>query len=257
MRRLDQYAAEYECARLRREDGILEVVLHTDGGSLVWGEVPHRELSALWTDIGDDPENEVVILTGEGASFCQEIDVRSWKSHRIATARGWDKIYREGTRLLQRLLEIEQPIIAAINGPATVHAELPVLADIVLASDTAFLQDAAHYRQGSVPGDGSHVVWPYLLGFNRGRYFLMMAEKIDALEARRLGVVAEVHPPDRLLGRAWEIAGELRKLPTHARRYTRIALREPLRRRLLADLSHGLLLEGAAMAAAVEARTDR
>jgi enoyl-CoA hydratase/carnithine racemase len=254
MRPLAEYAATYECARLSREDGVLEVVLHTDGGPLVWGEVPHRELSALWADIGDDPENEVVIITGQAESFCERIDPRSWKPYGITRAGGWEKIHREGTRLLERLLEIDQPIIAAINGPATVHAEIPVLADIVIASDTAFLQDAAHYRQGAVPGDGSHIIWPYLLGPNRGRYFLMTAEKIDAVEAQRLGVVGEVHPPQCLRDRAHEIARDLVAVPATARRYTTVALREPLRRQLLGHLSHGLLLEGAAMAAAAEAR---
>ena len=56
------------------------------------------------------------------------------------------------------------PVIGAIKGPATVHAELAVLSDIVLAAEHTYFSDAPHFRFGTVPGDGVHVVWPMLLG---------------------------------------------------------------------------------------------
>ena len=55
----------------------------------------------------------------------------------VKRRRDWYKIYWEGKRLLMNLLDIEVPIISAINGPALVHAEIPVLSDIVLASENA------------------------------------------------------------------------------------------------------------------------
>ena len=65
-------------------------------------------------------------------------------------------------------------MIAAVNGPATVHAEVAVLCDIALAAETAEFQDRAHFSGFHVvPGDGSHLVWPLLLGLNRGKYFLL------------------------------------------------------------------------------------
>jgi enoyl-CoA hydratase/carnithine racemase len=79
-----------------------------------------------------------------------------------------------------------------VNGPVNIHAELAVLSDIVLASENAAFQDAPHFPNGLVPADGVHVIWPYLLGRNRGRYFLLTGERLSAQEALRLGVVAEV-----------------------------------------------------------------
>ena len=58
-----------------------------------------------------------------------------------------------------------------------------LLCDIVLASDDAVFQDAPHYPEGLVPGDGVHVLWPLLLGMNRGRYFLLTGEKLSAKQA--------------------------------------------------------------------------
>ena len=111
----------------------------------------------------------------------------------------WNRIYTNGKRLLSALLDIEVPVVAAINGPASVHAELALLSDIVIASDDSYLQDAPHFRYGTVPGDGVQAIWPLLLGPNRGRFFLLTGQRISAIEAQQLGVVAEVHPRSELL----------------------------------------------------------
>src|SRR5215475_16080772 len=104
-------------------------------------------------------------------------------------------------------------MIAAVNGPAIIHAELAVLCDIVLAADTAVFQDAPHFPGGLVPGDGVHVVWPLVLGANRGRYFLLTGQKLSAQEALNLGVVSEIVPREKLLARAWELARQISLKP--------------------------------------------
>jgi hypothetical protein len=90
------------------------------------------------------------------------------------------------------LLNIEVPVIAAINGPAVRHAEIPLLSDIVLASENATIQDSAHFNGGLVPGDGVHIVFPLLMGTNRGRYFLLTGQVLDATEADPAGQQAEI-----------------------------------------------------------------
>lgn len=249
----DEYRDRFACATLRRDDdGVLEIALHTDGGPLVWGEVPHRELPELFGWVGADHDTEVVVLTGTGDDFCVDIDRRSWTPFNISTTAGYDRIYWEGKRLLSNLLDIEVPVIGAINGPARIHAELLLLSDVTLAADTVVVQDAAHYWSGSVPGDGVHLVWPWLLGPNRGRYFLMTAQELDAQACLDLGVVNEVLPPDRLLDRARELARGLARLPRLTRRYTRVALTQAMKEDMLRGLGHGLMHESAAIAAATE-----
>ena len=238
----------YTRARLARTDGILEVTLHDgSGGSLVWDEAAHRELPDLWMEIAADRENLVVVLTGSGADFCAVTDVSGWKD--MGTPAGWDKIYWEAKRLLLNLLDIEVPIIAAINGRALAHPELAVLSDIVLATEDTKISDD-HFAGGIVPGDGCHIVWPTLLGRNRGRYFLMTGQELDAAELLRLGVVNEVLPSARLLERAHELAQTFIQKSDVALRYTRVALNQDIRSSLVAHLSHGLALEGASAAAA-------
>jgi enoyl-CoA hydratase/carnithine racemase len=242
MTELNDYAHRCSRAALRRDGGVLEITLHNGhGASLVWDEPAHRELPDLFRDVANDPGNHVVILTGSGDDFCCTSDAASWADR----SAGWDKIFTEGRRLIENLLSIEVPMIAAINGPATWHAELAVLCDIVLAAEHAVFQDAPHLP-GGVPGDGVHTVWPALLGPNRGRYFLLTKETLDAREAQRLGVVHEVLARDDLLTRAWALA---RHLDTHdplTLKYTRLALTQTLKRAVLPDLAYGLALEGLA-----------
>lgn len=235
----------YENIVLRREDGIVELRIHHQGGPARWGFWGglHRELGEAFREVAADPDARVLILTGTGDSFCATFDLEGEQPPAM-TPETWDVIFREGRALLQNLLSIEVPVVAAVNGPAFIHAELALLADIVLVSETAVFADKAHAIAGVVPGDGVHTIWPMLLGPNRGRYFLLTGQEIGADEALRLGLVGEVLKPDALNERAWEHARQLAAQPALAMRYTRLALTAHLRERLGRELGYGLMLEG-------------
>jgi enoyl-CoA hydratase/carnithine racemase len=83
-----------------------------------------------------------------------------------------------------------------------------------------------------------------LLGPNRERYFLMTGQEIHAEEAKRLGIVGELLPGHELMARARAFAREIAARPELVSRYAGVALIQDLKRRLLHDLSHGLMLEG-------------
>ncbi|MCJ2176948.1 enoyl-CoA hydratase/isomerase family protein [Novosphingobium album (ex Hu et al. 2023)] len=248
MTRLPDYAGKYTGIRMTREDGVLEMTIHTRGGPAKWGSSPdclHAELGDAFLDIARDVENKVVILTGTGESFIDGFDPAfAFPEPDIASM--WPRIYEEGNSLLQALLAVPVPMIAAVNGPALIHAEIAVLCDIVLASENTEFADLAHFPNGTVPGDGVHVVWPMLLGPNRGRYFLLTGERIGAQEARQLGIVGEVMAPDALLPRARTLARNIASVPVPALRYTRSLLVRELRRRMLEELPGGLAHEALA-----------
>ena len=248
MSKLEDYANKYRTIRMERRNGILQMTLHTDGGPLRWGFLPHGELPELFHDIGADRENRVVIITGTGAEFSGPRATPGTSSFPARPSiERIDRIHWEGRHLLMNLLNIEVPVISAINGPAWRHSEIPLLCDIVLAADTAQFQDSAHFASDVVPGDGMHIVYPLLLGMNRGRYFLMTGQTLDAAEALRLGLVAEVLPADKLLARAWEHAEALTRKPTLLLRYTRLLFTEYLRRQMHDLLGYGLAMESLAL----------
>lgn len=237
----------------------------TNGGVPYNADHPHVEWSHAFNDIARDYENEVVILTGAGDIFIGEheppppYDRSDGDGNTGAALVGkvpprdpnyWDHPYQNGKFIMMNLLSIECPVIGVVNGPALTHAELAVLSDIVLCSDTAVFQDQPHFEAGLyAPGDGVALVWPLVLGINRGRYFLLTGQKIDAQQARELGVVNEVLPRGELLPRAYAIASEILKRPKLVRRYSRVLLTQSLKQAMLDHVGYGLALEGLGVAA--------
>ncbi len=242
------YAEKYEMIRMRREDGILELTLHTNDGPLRWSRQPHAELEEAFLNIGRDRENKVVILTGAGDEFSGPVpDPAENKAYHHMDAAQWGELGWESNGLLTNMLAIDVPMISAVNGPAARHAELPIMCDVVLAAETASFQDSAHFIGGLVPGDGVHVVFPMAMGLNRARYFLLTGQVIGAHEAKAMGLVNEVMPKQQLLPRAWELARTILRQPELNRRYARILLTEQLRRQMRDLLPYGLALEGLAI----------
>jgi enoyl-CoA hydratase/carnithine racemase len=255
MSRFESYRDRFANARLIRSDsGVLEVALHTDGGKLIFNGHTHEQFVELFHEIGSDPDNRVVILTGSGEAFMDSITPDGFD---FFSPRGYDKIYREGKKVLMNILDIEVPLIAALNGPVLLHSEYALLADIVLATPETVFQDKPHFDFGIVPGDGVNLLWPEVIGSIRGRYFILTRQVLDAETAREWGAVNEVVPADRLLVRAREIAEGLAALPPLTARYTRIALTQKLRRIVDEGAGYGLALEGISAAEVARSTAEK
>jgi enoyl-CoA hydratase/carnithine racemase len=224
--------------------------LHSNGGPMKWGSESHHVVIPALLDINADPENEVLILTGTGDSFLREFDAESLQRDgfvnvdSLGPRQAYDLFYQDQTRGPLVLLDLRMPVIAAINGPIHFHPELALLNDIVLCSSNTYFYENHWDNVGIVPGDGVHTLFRELLGPNRGRYFLLTGQKIEAEEARQLGLVGEVLAPEDLLPRAWEIAREvfMSKNRIH-RRLTRSLLVQPWRELFTKELFSGMAHE--------------
>ena len=248
----EDYQDRYQNIALSRDEaGVLTMRLHTNGGKHIFSLQAHDEIADCLLHVSRDWYNKVVILTGTGEAFIDEFmteqpdapDFKDTSQYSPTFKDGWSKILPEGRYMQQNHLDVQVPMIAAVNGPASWHAELAVLCDIVICSDDTYFQDLPHVPSGMVPGDGVHIIWPEILGVNRGRYFLLTGQKIHAQEALQLGIVSEVMPREGLTDRANEIAAALAERDHIFLRHTRSVLVQRLRKQMADLLPLGLHAE--------------
>ena len=229
------YAEKYkDILLMTRKNGILEVRLHTGDGPLKFSWQAHSMWSQAWIDIGRDPENEVMILTGTGDRWL-DANPEVWKKlFREWTQDDKLKMYHESLRLLENLIFcIDIPTIAAINGPGT-HCEIGTLCDITLCTeDTDFFDP--HFLGGTPPGDGMALTLQRTIGIKRAAYYAYTGAKLDGKTAMELGIVNEVLPREKLLPRAWELAEMMMERSRGARMLTHSILSRPWKEALVQD----------------------
>jgi enoyl-CoA hydratase/carnithine racemase len=237
------YANTYaNLAFTRDDDGVLVLRFHTNGGPVVFTGQTHEEFPAALEQISLDRNNRALVITGTGGSFMDQIDGPSLGE--IFKPAVWEKIRVEGAKVLQRLLELPLPVVRVANGPATVHSEYLLLADVHIASERATYGDQPHPAFGITGGDGLHVVWEEIVGTARAKWLLWTGEQIDAQTALQWGVVSEVVPHERALERGIEIARTLAAKPALYRTLQKQTPNLNLRRRLVQDVPFGMALEG-------------
>jgi len=246
MSKFDNYSMSYRFIKMERRGGILQMSLHTDGGPLQWNLDAQVEFVRAFTDVGADRENRIVILTGTGNEFSgPRLDPNAPFFHgaKLSPA-GVHEVFVNARKMVNAVLGIEVPMIAAVNGPAKRHADLALMCDIVIAADDVTFEDTAHFHNGGiVPGDGINVVYTMLMGLNRARYLMLTGQVLDAREAKDIGLVAELMPRAKLLPRAWQLAEQLAKKNDMLLRYTRMVLTHPLRKQLDEGLQYFLAME--------------
>src|SRR5205814_4168523 len=131
---------------------------------------------------------------------------------------------REASDLVYNIVNLDKPVVSAINGVA-VGAGLVValLADVSIISETARLTDG-HTRLGVVAGDHAAIVWPLLCGMAKAKYYLLTSEFLDGREAERIGLVSLCAPAAELDARAVDVASRLADGAQSAIRWTKYAL---------------------------------
>src|ERR1700751_1255147 len=206
------YFTKYKNFALSRSaSGVLTLRFHPRGGPPTFDGTTHHDFPRLLEDIAFDSGNRILVLTGTGDSFIASIDGPSLGD--LTKPMAADVLYVEGRRGIQRLADLEIPIIAAVNGPVLVHSEYALLADVVIASDTTVFADVPHLAFAIAPGDGLFVVWEAVLGLNRARHLEITQGSFTAREALDWGAVAEVVPLGEVLPAAQQLAEQVSQRP--------------------------------------------
>jgi enoyl-CoA hydratase len=188
----------------------------------------HWELTQVWLTVDADPKTRVVLVTGAGKAFSAGGDL-SLVEDMAGNPDALTRTMREASDLVYNMINLDKPIVSAINGVA-VGAGLVValLADVSIISETARFTDG-HTRLGVAAGDHAAIIWPLLCGMAKAKYYLLTCDFIDGREAERIGMVSLCVPPDQLMTRAWDVADRLASGAQHAIRYTKRVLNNWLR----------------------------
>lgn len=239
------YFSAYSTLTMSRPaSGVLTLRFHTDKGPAAFSGPMQVEFPKALYELGEDHDNRVLLITGTGDRFMTEVDKESLGD--LTKPAVWDGIFTRGRQAMQRLVDLEMPIIAAVNGPASIHSEWAMIADIIVASETTVFSDYSHLAFGTVPGDGVALVWEEVLGLNRSRYLTLTGGSFTAQQAQQWGVVAEVLPPDQVLARAQVLAETLAVKAQMLTRYLAVTVRHRLSRRIAEAVPLTLALEGLA-----------
>ena len=222
-----QYA-EYQHLRFDlRPNGVMLITLDRPPVNATDARM-HWELTEVWKTIDADPAVRIVLVTGAGKAFSAGGDM-SLLEGMAGDAAAVSRTLREAADIVYNMINLEKPIISAINGVA-VGAGLAValMADISIIADTARLTDG-HLRLGVGAGDHAAIIWPLLCGMAKAKYYLLTAEFLDGREAERIGLVSLCAPAAELMDKAWEVANRLADGPQNALRLTKRALNGWLR----------------------------
>jgi len=131
---------------------------------------------------------------------------------------------QEARRIVDTMLDLEKPIIAAVNGAAVgLGATIALFCDVVIAAKNARFGDT-HVKMGITAGDGGAVIWPLLVGVNRAKELLMTGDLIDADKSYELGLVSRVTKEGEALSEAMKLARRLADGPPYAIQSTKISV---------------------------------
>jgi enoyl-CoA hydratase len=234
--------SRYEFIKVEKAERVATVTLNRPDRLNAVNPGLHHELMTIWNDLAEDREVNAIILTGAGRAFCAGGDVKGMASGTLASASG-NKAERitaaEGRRIVQNMLDVEQPIIGAINGDAVgLGATIALLCDIIVASEKARFADT-HVKVGVVAGDGGAVIWPLLIGPARAKEFLMRGHFVNGADAFKVGMVNYAVAPEQVMAKARELAQELADGPTYAIRWSKLAVNKWLKQQtnLILDAS--------------------
>jgi enoyl-CoA hydratase len=212
----------------------------------------HHEVEEIWTDLAADHEVNAIILTGAGDVFLNPKVMGMEKAPKPGRRNHGRHQTSNGRRIVQNFLDVEQPIIGAINGDAfSLGATLALMCDVTVASESARIADT-HVKMGVVAGDGGAVIWPLLIGPHRAKEYLMRGNVITGVEAARIGLVNYAVPQAQVLAKARELAQELADGPTWAIRWSKLVVNKWLKRQSNLIMDAGLAYE----AMTIRARED-
>lgn len=170
----------------------------------------------------EDDAVRCIVIIGEGKAFCAGQDLQE-----VTDPNGPEltSIVKEHYNpIIERIRNIEKPIVSAVNGVAAgAGANIALACDICIANEHAsFIQ--AFSKIGLIPDSGGTFFLPRLIGFQKASALMMLGDKVSAEDAASMNMIYKVVPADSFEMEVLEIASRLAKMPTRGIGLTKRAL---------------------------------
>lgn len=184
-------------------------------------EMAYAMQDALDRCLEDDVR--AVMIVGDGKAFCAGQDIQEITDPALNP--GFKAILDDHYNpIVLKIRNLEKPVVAAVNGVAAgAGANIALCCDVVIATESAaFIQ--AFSKIGLIPDSAGTWFLPRLIGFGKASAIAMLADKITATEAERMGMIYKVVKDEEFLAFAKAKTQQLAALPTVALANTKKAL---------------------------------
>ena len=236
----------YQDLRLEREGGALRIVIDRPAVLNALTPVTLEELARALTGEAADPEVRAVLLTGEGRGFCAGADLAETPVDGDIGA----FLERSYHPVVRALVDLDKPVVAGVNGVAAgAGLSLAVACDLRVASSSAVFA-LGFTAIGLVMDAGCSYHLPRLIGVGRTMDLALGNRRLDAAEAKAVGLVERVLPAEGFAEAVWATVQELAAGPT----LSYALVKRQLRATLANDLEAQLALEAAAQSRAAASR---
>lgn len=188
-------------------DGVATLTLNRPEARNALSAEMKEALTRSLADAAANPAVRAMVLTGAGGVFCAGGDLRGMEEARPhMDVQGWRERMRAVHPLVRTLMEMDKPLVAAVDGAAFgAGFSIALTADFVLASPRARFC-MSFMRVGLVPDFAAMYTLPRVVGVQRAKELMLSAREVPAEEALRLGLVMELVGADALLTRAQALA---------------------------------------------------
>ena len=213
----------YQRLLFERNERILTITLNRPDALNSTDDRLHAELARVFTEVSEDPETDIVILTGAGRAFSAGGGYEAMQNT-IDNPERFEKLSIEARRIVYSLIDCPKPIIAKVNGHAIgFGATLALFCDIVIAAEHAKIGDP-HVKIGYVAGDGGAVIWPQLLGYAKAKEYLLTGDVLSAADAEKIGLISRSVPAEQLDEVVLTIAQKIAANPAKAVQWTKLSV---------------------------------
>ena len=172
------------------------------------------EMISALDEVEKNTAIRALIITGKGKAFCAGGDIK--KIGKVPSEKEIREIMGKSQQLLKKLLGLEKPVVAAVNGDAFgMGCNLALACDFVLASEKARFCEV-FVKLGITPDFGALYFLPRLVGLGKSKEMAYLGNVVDAMEAQKIGLIARVVPQDTLMDEAIGFSKKLARRPTLA-----------------------------------------